>query len=106
MIVHDRSKVHTAEKTQAFFKNHQLKSLLLPGKSPDLNPIGPSRARWGGTMDNHMEKEHKVQQRSSFKRKCYHTITVYKIDTYNIHTLSMLRTNDQMWTNLLFHISS
>ena len=39
MILHDRSKVHTAKKTQAFFNNHQLNSLLLPVKSPDLNPI-------------------------------------------------------------------
>ena len=39
MIVHDRSKVHIAKRTQAFFKNNQLKSLLLPGESPDLNPI-------------------------------------------------------------------
>ena len=34
MIIYNRSKVHTA-KNQAFFKNHQLKSFLLPGKSLD-----------------------------------------------------------------------
>ena len=37
MIVHDNSNVHSL--TQDFLKKEKLKSLLLPGDSPDLNPI-------------------------------------------------------------------
>ena len=36
MILHDRSKVHSSKMTQTDLKKENLKSHLLPGKSPDL----------------------------------------------------------------------
>ena len=35
VLLQDLSRVHTSKKTQAFFKKHQLNSLLLPGNSFD-----------------------------------------------------------------------
>ena len=39
MIVPDESTVHSSYMNQAFLKKEKLKSLLLPGNSPGLNPI-------------------------------------------------------------------
>ena len=39
MILHDKAKVHSSKKTQAYLKKEKIRSLMLPGKSPDLNPI-------------------------------------------------------------------
>ena len=39
MILHDKSRVHSLKLTQAYLKNEKLRSLMLPGKSPNLNPV-------------------------------------------------------------------
>ena len=38
-ILHDRARVHTAKHTQRFLADKQVKSILLPPTSPDLQPI-------------------------------------------------------------------
>ena len=38
-ILHDRSKIHTSRKTETFLDTEKVKTILLPGKSYDLNPI-------------------------------------------------------------------
>ena len=39
MILHDKSKVHSSKMTQAYLKKENQRSLMLPGKSPDMNPV-------------------------------------------------------------------
>ena len=38
-LLHDRSRVHTSKLSQRFLKEERVRSILLPARSPDLNPI-------------------------------------------------------------------
>lgn len=38
-ILQDRSRVHTSKHSQQFLKEQKVKSILLPARSPDINPI-------------------------------------------------------------------
>ena len=53
IILHDRSKIHSSRKTAAFLKTEKMKSIMLPGKSYDLNPI----ENCFGLLKRKLEKE-------------------------------------------------
>ena len=53
IILHDWSKIHSSRKTEAFLKTEKMKSIMLPGKSYDLNPI----ENCFGLLKRKLEKE-------------------------------------------------
>ena len=53
IILQDRSKIHSSRKTAAFLKTEKMKSIMLPGKSYNLNPI----ENCFGLLKRKLEKE-------------------------------------------------
>ena len=54
IILHDRSNIHSSRKTEAFLKTERMKSIKLPGKSYDLNPIEKVRRLWTGMSNDYL----------------------------------------------------
>ena len=68
-ILHDRSKIHTSRKTETFLDTEKVKTILLPGKSYDLNPI----ENCFGLLEKKLEKEpsRSLEEAKSKERKLW-----------------------------------
>ena len=68
-ILHDRSKIHTSRKTETFLNTEKVKTILLPGKSYDLNPI----ENCFGLLEKKLEKEpsRSLEEAKSKERKLW-----------------------------------
>ena len=68
-ILHDRAKIHTSRKTETFLNTEKVKTILLPGKSYDLNPI----ENCFGLLEKKLEKEpsRSLEEAKSKERKLW-----------------------------------
>ena len=68
-ILYDRSKIHTSRKTETFLDTEKVKTILLPGKSYDLNPI----ENCFGLLEKKLEKEpsRSLEEAKSKERKLW-----------------------------------
>ena len=79
MIMHDASKVHTAKKTSRFLKEQDLKCLVLPGNSPDLNPIEHCFALLKRRLERHPTRT--IKELKVTVRNLWHNLSDEYINT-------------------------